>query len=272
MIAKSKLKETEEYPTGNLCFIKSSQVAKPVQTVQPWTLPSSTRSLMGGGFRREGLQRTVLSPKYKLQEMSTDSYKDRTEQNVIDSDGTVIISHGKLTGGSAYTQKIAKYYDRPFLHIDLRKHDVLPAAIEMLTWIDERNIKVLNVAGPRASKDPNIYTVVKEVLESLLIIEASRKHILGSLRFNKTPTGRDIKMPDTVNEAVDRLMSEMSLRDKTILLKMAEDDLVSLHFTVGMWIRNNFVYPRNDKLLESCREVSRDQVPALCTDAHGHNP
>ena len=199
-----------------------------------------------------------LPKKYKLHEMSTDSYKDRTEQNVIDSDGTVIISHGKLTGGSAYTQKIAKYYDRPFLHIDLRKHDVLPAAIEMLTWIDERNIKVLNVAGPRASKDPKIYTVVKEVLESLLIIEASRKHIFGSLRFKKTPTCKDIKMPDTVNEAVDRLMSEMSLRDKTILLKMAEDDLFSLHFTLGMWIRNNFVYPRNDNLLQSCREVSGD--------------
>ena len=31
-----------------------------------------------------------LPKKYKLQEMSTDSYQDRTEQNVIDADGTVI--------------------------------------------------------------------------------------------------------------------------------------------------------------------------------------
>ena len=41
-----------------------------------------------------------LPDEYKLKEMSTDSYKERTEQNVIDSDGTVIISHGDLTGGS----------------------------------------------------------------------------------------------------------------------------------------------------------------------------
>ena len=78
-----------------------------------------------------------LPSKYKLTEMPTESYQDRTEQNVIDSDGTVIISRGKLTGGSAYTQKMAKYYSKPCLHIDLRKHDVLPAAVELLAWIDE---------------------------------------------------------------------------------------------------------------------------------------
>ena len=48
-----------------------------------------------------------LPDKYKLQEMSTSSYPVRTEQNVIDSDGTLIISHGELTGGSAYTRKMA---------------------------------------------------------------------------------------------------------------------------------------------------------------------
>ena len=41
-----------------------------------------------------------LSDKYQLQEMSTGSYPKRTEQNVIDSDGTVILSHGSLKGGS----------------------------------------------------------------------------------------------------------------------------------------------------------------------------
>ena len=49
------------------------------------------------------------------------------------------------------------------------------------------------------------------------------------------------------------------MRDLNKLAQMAEDDLIDLHFNVGMWIRNNFVYPRNDKLLESCREVSKDK-------------
>ncbi len=65
--------------------------------------------------------------------------------------------------------------------------------------------------------------------------------------------------PTTVTEAVDRLMGELDLAMKAKIAKMPEDDLVALHFSVGMWIRNNFVYPRNDKLLESCREVSGDK-------------
>jgi len=45
----------------------------------------------------------VLPDKYKLKEMPTASYPKRTEKNVLDSDGTLILSHGKLTGGSALT-------------------------------------------------------------------------------------------------------------------------------------------------------------------------
>ena len=40
---------------------------------------------------------------------------------------------------------------------------------------------------------------------------------------------------------------------------MSENELPNLHFTIGLHIRNQFLYPRNDKLLESCREVARDK-------------
>ena len=62
-----------------------------------------------------------IHTKYQLQEMPTDSYKARTEQNVIDSDGTLIISHGELTGGSAYTRKMAMKHGKPWYHADLNK-------------------------------------------------------------------------------------------------------------------------------------------------------
>lgn len=60
-----------------------------------------------------------LPDKYHLDEMPTDSYPKRTEQNVIDSDATVIFSHGKLTGGSDLTRKKAEKYNKPWLHLDL---------------------------------------------------------------------------------------------------------------------------------------------------------
>jgi len=54
-----------------------------------------------------------LPEKYHLKEMPTGSYAARTEQNVIDSDGTLIVSHGKLNGGSALTRRLAKKHKRP---------------------------------------------------------------------------------------------------------------------------------------------------------------
>jgi hypothetical protein len=219
------------------------------------------RKIPHGGWVPKGriAEDGPLHKKYKLTEMPTDSYPARTEQNVIGADGTVIISHGKLTGGSAYTEQMAKKHDRPCLHVDLNEHDVLPAALEILNWLDEHGIKVLNVAGPRASKDPKIYKLVKEILDSLLILNTSVDRIFSSLRFSKTAPDKSIRKPGTVDEGVERLMSEMNLKDLNKVARMSEDDLIDLHFTVGMWIRNNFVYPRNDKLLQSCREVSRDK-------------
>ena len=100
--------------------------------------------------------------------MPTDSYPKRTEQNVIDSDGTQIICHGALTGGSEYTRKMADKHDKPWIHVDTSRISVEAAVEFVRAWINGSQIKVLNVAGPRASKEPKIYTAVSRLLKGLL--------------------------------------------------------------------------------------------------------
>ena len=63
----------------------------------------------------------LLPDKYQLKEMSTASYPKRTEKNVIDADGTLILTHGKLSGGSALTVKIAMKHGRPYLDVHVLK-------------------------------------------------------------------------------------------------------------------------------------------------------
>jgi hypothetical protein len=101
----------------------------------------------------------TLPDKYKLQEMPTATYPARTEQNVIDSDGTLIVSHGKLAGGSAYTRKMAMKYGKLWFHEDLNKLPTFQAAMTVADWISENGIEVLNVAGPRERRGdaPRIY-------------------------------------------------------------------------------------------------------------------
>ena len=105
---------------------------------------------------------------YELQEMPTQSYSRRTEQNVIDSDGTVIICHGRLRGGSAFAAKMAKKHGRSWLYLDMAKLAVDKAGGRLRKWVNGNSIGVLNVAGPRQSSDPAIYDVTMKVLEAAL--------------------------------------------------------------------------------------------------------
>ena len=109
-----------------------------------------------------------LPEKYRLKEMPTGSYEARTEQNVIDSDGTLIVSHGKLNGGSAMTRRLAKKHKRPWMHVDLDKTNLFKAAMDVSSWVMENHIKVLNVAGPRGSKDPGIYEATRKLLTLII--------------------------------------------------------------------------------------------------------
>ncbi|MDP2646799.1 MAG: putative molybdenum carrier protein [Desulfobacterales bacterium] len=132
-------------------------------------MPPLNLDIPHGGWIPKGRQTEdgSLPEKYQLTEMSTGSYSKRTEQNVIDSDGTLILSHGKLTGGSLLTLKLAKRHGRPWLHINLGKTRVVKAVSAIKDWIINYGIKVLNVAGPRASKDPKIYQATRDIIESL---------------------------------------------------------------------------------------------------------
>ncbi|MBN2439222.1 MAG: hypothetical protein JXL20_11560 [Deltaproteobacteria bacterium] len=45
--------------------------------------------------------------------MPTGEYAARTQKNITDSDGTLIISHGRLTGGSALKEFLADKNKNP---------------------------------------------------------------------------------------------------------------------------------------------------------------
>lgn len=105
---------------------------------------------------------------YEMVELASDRYADRTERNVIDSDATLIVSHGRLTGGSELTMKVAKRLGKPCLHIDFDRSDADRAAAEVTDWLTSCRACILNVAGPRASSDPEIYNRARTLIMGLI--------------------------------------------------------------------------------------------------------
>jgi hypothetical protein len=92
----------------------------------------------------------------------------RTEWNVRDSHATLLLSHGSLTGGSAFTRACAKRWSRPLLHLDLRARSAESAEAALRDWLEALAPRILNVAGPRASEDPEIYAEAHRLLLRVL--------------------------------------------------------------------------------------------------------
>lgn len=88
----------------------------------------------------------------------------RTEHNVRDSDGTVVFSHGEVSGGTRWTVEVSGRLRKPLLRLDLSTQPVEDAAGRLREWIAAEGIEVLNVAGPRASEDAAIDSAVRAVL------------------------------------------------------------------------------------------------------------
>lgn len=129
-----------------------------------------------GGWVPKG-RKTEIGPlpeKYVVQEMTTGGYPKRTERNVVDADGTVIFTHGRLTGGSDLTRKYAIQHSKPSLHVDLAMHDAKTAVALVCKFISEYRTNVLNVAGPRASSDAKIYEAVYQVMKAVISVHYSQ--------------------------------------------------------------------------------------------------
>jgi hypothetical protein len=102
-------------------------------------------------------------------------YHFRTEQNIKNSDGTLIFSKGKPTGGTDLTIGLAGKNKKPYLVIDINQDKsigfgvgVLPISLAIDKFIRDNNIKILNVAGPRESKTPGMYQFVYLTISDLL--------------------------------------------------------------------------------------------------------
>ena len=99
---------------------------------------------------------------YELDETPSADPAQRTEWNVRDSDGTVVMSLGnEVAGGTLATIAFANAWRRPCLH--LRSADREPAD-QLRQFVREHSIRNLNVAGPRASEEPGIGEFVTRVL------------------------------------------------------------------------------------------------------------
>ncbi len=107
-----------------------------------------------------------IPSRYPLNETPSADYAQRTEWNVRDSDGTLILTRGAPTEGTAWTVQVATRLRKTCLIIDFACQ---PREAAVSSWIDMYHIRILNVAGPRESKCPGIFAQAVEFLRRVLL-------------------------------------------------------------------------------------------------------
>jgi len=123
----------------------------------------------GGWCPRDRLAEDGPIPSaYVLRETDSSDYVERTEQNVFDSDATLIVAREKeLSGGTAFTRFCAEQHGRPLLVV-CERNGVSKSAAALLKFLEQNKVRMLNVAGPRESQAPGIGRFVAALLETAL--------------------------------------------------------------------------------------------------------
>ena len=106
----------------------------------------------------------VIPNFYPLIETTSEEYGFRTQKNVQDSDGTLVLYLNNPDRGTDITQEFCKTENKPILQVILSKwlnYKLIHG------WIISNNIKILNIAGPRESNEPGVYYATLQFLKNL---------------------------------------------------------------------------------------------------------
>ena len=189
--------------------------------------------------------------RHQLAEVFSSNHDDAAMENEVAFDGMLIISHGKPTGDAGVAKDMAEKQGRPCLHIDLTVIRGFSAAQTIKSWLANNGVKTLYVTGPPTDDESRTCDDTVRMLKAvyyLFFIEEKRYE------------GAKPLYPRTLDAAVDRLMSEVPLKDKVLIAKMDKDDLHLLDNTLGAYIRDRYgLLLKRGELIRDCRFNAKDR-------------
>ncbi|MFA8451717.1 MAG: putative molybdenum carrier protein [Bacteroidales bacterium] len=118
-----------------------------------------------GGFcpKNRRAEDGPIDNRFPLQETLEENYQKRTELNVLCSDATLIIYDREIDAGTNLTIETAKKYNKTLMLFNTQDQ---PYPIK--EWIEQNEIKTLNIAGSRESNSPGIFAKTYDILKVLL--------------------------------------------------------------------------------------------------------
>jgi len=134
----------------------------------------------GWTYKSRKTRSDALQEQYNLKEVAYPSYFERLEKNIIDSDGTVILTYGQLIRGSIATKNLADKHNKPCLLLELNECTLGHAISSIRKWMDKNEIEKIFFTGSKPIASPNLHQEVIQIIEGLCQIEREYEKFLDS--------------------------------------------------------------------------------------------
>lgn len=115
-----------------------------------------------------------IPERYPMSLLTERGSRLRTLRNVQTSDGTAILFNQALTGGTKLARDMCIREKKPFIVLDATQIAVERAVKAIVRFIDENEIQIMNVAGPRLSGWPVGYAFALAVVGGVIVDQGGR--------------------------------------------------------------------------------------------------
>ena len=133
----------------------------------------------GWAFLRKRKKGEFWPAQYNLKTIDRPSYHDRLKKNIMDSDGTVILTCGQLVLGSKIINELAVKNNKSCLYLDLTKCSVTHAISSIRNWITNNEIETIFFTGSQPVGEFNIYEETIRGIEGVCDVERGQKMLPG---------------------------------------------------------------------------------------------
>ncbi len=123
----------------------------------------------GWCYRNRKTDGGVLPEHYNVREIKNPSYFERLEKNIIDSDGTVVLTYGQLAVRSKAVRDLADKHNKPLLNVNLGERPLNHTVSLIREWMTNHEIDTIYFTGSKTSRgrSTKIYDVVIQIIEGV---------------------------------------------------------------------------------------------------------
>ena len=146
-------------------------------------------------------------------------------------------------------------YSTPLLHVDLNGTNAFNAASLINDWVVDNDLIILHVTGPTENEDDKIYSATLDILQAVYFLnltDTSMNQSMGAQELLANSLNTAVQ-PKTVAAAVDIIINEMHLKDRTLMANLEKEELAPLQLTLGLYIQKKLdIWFQDATLYQAC--------------------